>query len=241
MTTKFVIGMEMQIPYEDPKMYNRFLDWLIDYKPDRLIMIGDFLDVPGPSRWNRGTAAEYQATLGKECEKATDYLYLLRQAYDGWIGYHSGANHESRIQSYINNQAPAFAGLHGLSLNYLLSLDKFEIEELPTYHQAAPGLLTTHGDKESLGKLGGSTALSGMRNKGQSLVCGHTHRHGLVYERFGLKTLFGMETGHMMSARKAKYIKNENPNWSAGWGVVEVTGNQLSPHLVTYRNGRVNG
>jgi hypothetical protein len=48
-----------------------------------------------------------------------------------------------------------------------------------------------------------------------------------------------METGHMMAVKKADYIKNDNPNWSAGWGVVEVNGTSLSPSIITYRNGKV--
>jgi len=239
-TTKIVIGMEMQIPYHDGRMFARFLDWMDGYKPDQLIMIGDFLDVPGPSRWNKGTAMEYAATLQTEVDRAKDLLGVLRFAQPNiWIGYHTDANHESRIQNYINRYAPALSGVVSLRLSSLLDLDGFVIEELPKYYDAAPGLVTTHGDKEVLSKYGGGTAISGARNKGKSLVCGHTHRHGLIYERFGRKTIFGMETGHMMAVKKADYIKNDNPNWSAGWGVVEVNGTSLSPSIITYRNGKV--
>lgn len=237
---KVVIGLEMQIPYESPRMFASFLQFMEDYKPDRLVMIGDFLDVPGPSRWNRGTALEYQGTLQKECDKAVGYLSLLRESYSGWIGYHTGANHESRVQNYINRYAPALGNVKGLQLSELLNLEKFEIEELPKYYQLAPGVKTTHGDKDSMSKYGGGTALAAARNKGQSVICGHTHRHGLIYERFGTKTIWGMETGHMMDVKKADYIKNDNPNWSAGWATVEVgESGELHPQIITYRNGRV--
>lgn len=240
MTEKIVIGLEMQIPYEDPKMFTAFLQWALAYKPDKLIMIGDFLDVPGPSRWNKGTAMEYAATLQKEVEKAKDYLWRLRTVLPNtWIGYHSKANHEERISAYVSRYAPALSSLPGITLSNMLDLESFGIEELPVYYDAAPGLITTHGDKDVLSKVGGGTAVSAARNKGKSVVCGHTHRHGLIYERFGRKTIFGMETGHMMDIKKADYIKNENPNWSAGWGLVEVSGRELAPHIVTYRNGRV--
>jgi len=69
-------------------------------------------------------------------------------------------------------------------------------------------------------------------------VCGHTHRHGIIYERFGRKTIFGMETGHGMSVSKAGYIKHGNPNWSAGWGTLEVSpSGRVHPEIVTYRAG----
>lgn len=232
---KIIIGMEMQIPYEDPKSFNAFCDFVVDYSPDGIVMVGDFLDVPGPSRWNRGTAQEFEGSLQKECDTAQKYLHLLRSVYTGWIGYHTQANHEMRIQNYIRAKAPAFANLRGLTLSSLLDLKGFKIEELGVYSKF-DGFTTTHGDKGSLSKYGGGTAISAARKIGTNVVCGHTHRHGVIYERFGQKNIFGLETGHMMNVKKASYV--DHPNWSQGFGVVESTKSGVWPSVVTTRNGK---
>lgn len=238
---KVVIGGEMQIPYHDPAYVRAFVSFIDHYEPDEVVLIGDFLDAPGPARWNRGTAAEYCSDLERECATGRLILGEIRGTYSGKLGYHIG-NHEERIDVYARTKAPAFAGLEALRVSSLLDFKGFGITELPGFYNVAPGVLSTHGHLgKTLSKYGGGTALAAARNRGMSLVCGHSHRHGIIYERFGTKTIFGMETGHGMSVAKAEYIRNGNPNWSAGWGTLETFQGGVHPSVVAFRNGRAVG
>lgn len=237
------IGMEMQIPYHDVKLFKLFVQWLSEYQPAELVIIGDYLDAPAPSRWNRGTAEEYAGNLQGEANTAKRYLADLRNVYAGPISYLMG-NHEERIAVYARTKAPAFVSLDALRVPNLLSFSTFDVTEVQPFYSPTPGLVVTHGHLTNAGvsKYAGGTAMALARNQGMSLVCGHTHRHGIIYERFGRKTIFGMETGHMMDVKKAGYIKTGNPNWSAGWGCVEVDSHGgLWPSMVTYRGGRLQG
>lgn len=235
---RIVIGLETQIPYHSRKVFLAFLRFLKDYQPTKLICIGDFLDAPAPARWNRGTAAEYAGNLQAECNVGKAMLAEIRAVYDGPFGYHTSANHEARIDNYARTKAPAFADLEALRVKNLLDLDAFEIEELPTINHLTPDTVTTHGDTGSLSRYGGGTAIGIARRLGKNVICGHTHRHGIVHERFGSRQVFGMECGHMMDVKKATYIRDGHPNWSPGWGVLEIRDSGIQPITVTCsRNG----
>lgn len=218
-----MVGLEMQIPYENPKHFSAFLQYALDFKPDRVVIIGDFLDVPGPSRWNRGTALEFSHDLQKECTKGNDYLRQLRNTVGDQcvIDFHNG-NHEKRVQSYIRNKAPAFDGLDALRIPNLLGFDLLGINLLADVAPFASGWITTHGDSisKSVSAISGGTAIRQGKRLGKSVICGHTHRLGMINETLMGKSLTGIETGHMMDLNKASYVSY--PNWQAGFAAFEL-------------------
>lgn len=221
--TRVLVGLELQIPYQNRKLFDGFLEFAEDFVPDRVVVIGDYLDVPGPSRWNRGTALEFAGTLQRECVRGQEYLAELRNTVGDscQVDFHEG-NHEKRIESYIRNKAPAFAGLDALRIPHLLGFDKLGIRLLADVAPFARGWISTHGDvvARTLSKSGGSSAVIQAKRVGKSVVMGHTHRLGLVSETVAGKTLTGVETGHMMDLKKASYVAY--PNWQAGFAAFEI-------------------
>jgi len=221
-----VIGGECQIPFHSKPMWRSFLDFIKSFKPEQVILIGDFLDCPAPARWNRGTAAEYAGKLQAGLDAAKRMLGELRDVHDGYLGFHIG-NHEARINTYARTKAPALADLECLEVSSLLDFEGFDIEQRKSIHNlgGAPGWTTTHGDLGSLSKYAGGTALAFGRRIGRSVFCGHTHRLGILNESYGMgasTTVCGVESGHMMDVRKADYIKHQSPNWQGGWAVAEI-------------------
>lgn len=236
---RVLIGLEMQIPYENPKLFRSFLDFAKDFNPERIVVIGDFLDVPGPARWNRGTALEFRGTLGMESRRGYEYLRELRGLVGSStvIDFHEG-NHEKRIQSYVRNKAPAFEGLDVLSIPSLLRFDELGINLLPDVSPLAQGWVTTHGDvvASTVSRTSGGTALIQARKIGKSVICGHTHRLGMINEQLAGKSLTGVETGHMMDLNKASYVYA--PNWQAGFAAVEISENKVQKIHLTKLNSQ---
>lgn len=232
--TKVVVGLETQVPYENPKVFTAFCSFLSEFEPDRVVGIGDHLDCPAPARWNRGTAAEYATSLQKEIDTLKNMFSCIRFYYDGPLELHSG-NHEERIEIYTRTKAPAFADLDCLSVPELLDYRGYGITALPRVATVAPGWVTTHGDIGGSSKYSGGVAIGLARKLGKSVVCGHTHKLGHIQESNGYaasKTLHGVETGHMMDVKKAAYIKDGAPNWQSGWVALEIKGAQVHVHLV---------
>lgn len=243
---RVVVGGELQIPYHSPKVFATWLDFICDFMPDRIVIIGDYLDCPAPARWNRGTAAEFRGNLQAEADKGQELLWQTRvTAGDSCqIDFHEG-NHEKRIQTYIRTKAPAFAGLDGLKIPSLLGFEKLGISLLPEFSRLASGWYTTHGDaQKTISPIGGNTALALARRRRHSVVMGHTHRLGMISESSGPAAryvLTGIETGHMMDVSKAGYISNGSPNWQAGFAAFEIDNDKVNQiRLVRVDNsGRV--
>lgn len=230
MSEKIVIGLEAQIPFHNRKTVDAFIDFVSSYQPDRIVCIGDYLDCPAPARWNRGTAAEYAGKLQKEVNTAKSILGEIRDVFSGKFDYHIG-NHEDRIETYAITKAPAFADLDCLKVASLLEFDQYDITQLPTYARLAPGWFTTHGDKpKASSRYAAGTAIALGRRRGVSLIAGHTHKQGIIRERFGQRTITGVEVGHMMATEKASYT--DTPNWASGWVVVEAGDHGVHVELV---------
>lgn len=222
----------MQVPFESRKAFDTSVDFIFDFAPDRIVVIGDMLDCPAPARWNRGTAAEFRGNLQKEANAAQEYLRQIRFAAGDTclIGFHEG-NHEKRIATYVRTKAPAFAGLDGLKIQNLLGFEKLQITQLPEFSRLASGWYTTHGDaQKTISSIGGNTAMALARRRRHSVVMGHTHRLGMISESSGpgaRYVLTGIETGHMMDTSKAEYISSGSPNWQAGFAAFEIDNDKM--------------
>ena len=228
MDSKFyVIVPDLQIPHEDPRFVRNLFEYIKDRNPYGVIFIGDNVDCTAPARWNKGTSEEFAGTLQYEFDKWRAYGNSLRSVYAGYVGVHFG-NHEKRIRSYLLRDAPAFSSLRSLRLENLLSLDELEFKALPDHYDIAPGWVTHHGDNASISDIAGRTAANYAAKIGKSVICGHTHRAGIIAESTGynarLKTRYGVEVGHGMLESKAHYT-NGVMNWQKGFATLEVVDN----------------
>lgn len=82
-----------------------------------------------------------------------------------------------------------------------------------------------HGDEGKFSSIPGNTALSLAQQAGMSVVCGHTHRGGLVSVSRGYNgnrtSLYGLEVGHLCSYEKMEYLGPAKFNtWSQGFGIL---------------------
>src|SRR5579884_1682518 len=87
-----VILPDTQIPYEDPALMRTFIRFIGAVKPSRVVHVGDLMDQPEPSRWNKGAAGEYAPTLAASFERTQKYHRELRDVYDGPLHIKEG-NH----------------------------------------------------------------------------------------------------------------------------------------------------
>ena len=97
-----------------------------------------------------------------------------------------------------------------------------------------------HGDEGNVQPTAGATALGLAKRSGMSVVCGHTHRMGLTHYTQawakGSRTVWGMEVGHLMDLKYAKYIRGALFTWQRGFGILHVDGKNVMPQLVPIVN-----
>jgi predicted phosphodiesterase len=245
MAKRIVIIPDTQMPYDDRKALKAVIRFIGEYQPDQVIHIGDVVDFPQPSRWNKDTAGEFEGSVFEDCDQVKRRLLEpLRKVYQGPIGVHEG-NHDERPRTYLAKYAPALAESGAFNIETLLDFDGFGLTLLPEFYKVAPDWVTTHGHRGqiSLSRIAGATALNAGKKFLTSVVMGHTHRQGIMSHTFGVgggvtKIVTGMEVGHLMNQRVAHYLKGGTGNWQMGFGLLTVDGQHVKPELVPIHRGK---
>ena len=226
-----VIVPDLQVPHHSQKHVNVLINFIQHLQPAGVVSVGDEADFTGISRWAHGTPLQYETNLHKERQETVRVLAALG------VTEMVRSNHTDRLFNTIKMRVPEFRHLPELTLEKFLRLDELGI----TYHkqptEIAPGWLIAHGDEGNLSQTGGVTALNLAKRFGKSVVCGHTHRAGLVHHTeavAGVETrvLYGLEVGHMMNMRKATYLKGGYGNWKQAFGLLHIDGKRVQPQLV---------
>lgn len=237
MSKRIVVISDLQVPYQSRPAVDAVARFIKAYKPDDVVCVGDEIDAPQISRWNKGLAGEFTRDLGKDRDETCRVLEHLQ------IRHIQRSNHTGRLLSYVKKYAPGLAGLPELSIEGFLRLADLGIEYHHKPYAVAPGWLMMHGDEGGLSQEPGKTALNLARKVGRSVVCGHTHRLGLqpftesVNGRVTAQR-WGFEVGNLMNLAKASYLMTGGANWQLGFGMLYVEGNNVTPRPVPiHRDG----
>jgi hypothetical protein len=207
-----------------------------------LLCVGDELDCQTISTYARGTALEFEGSLQRNIIGLKGLLKEFRSAIGRSKPFQiSRSNHTARIERYIAKFAPGFSCIDSIKIENLLGYNDKDINVKynRSLTEVAKGVLLGHGDEGRLYSQAGATALGLALRTGKSVVCGHTHRAGLMHQSFGysakLSKVFGMEVGHLcdLSSPGMKYTKGY-ANWQAGFGILYEQNGQVKPELVTF-------
>lgn len=227
---------DMQVPYQDQKFLNALVKFTRDYQPDVLAHVGDHLDAPEPSRWNKGMAGEYAPTLQKSIDASIGILRDFRDAAPNAPFHFKMGNHDERVETYVSRYAPALGSLEALRFENLLDFAAMDIQIHRTLFDLAPGWLLAHLHETGLNRTAGGSAMGLARKTGKSVVGGHTHKAGIQSDAFGyggkVKQIFGMEVGHAMDISKAGYLKYGGAAWTQAFGILHTDGRNTFPQLV---------
>ena len=131
---RVVVLSDLQIPYQDNKTVDAVIDFVKYYKPDELWCVGDELDAPEPSRWNKGMAGEYASTLQQGIDDTKEIVSRFKKALGRKPFYIQRSNHTDRIDTYIRKYAPAFSSLKSLEIEELLGYNFLGIIYLHNMH-----------------------------------------------------------------------------------------------------------
>lgn len=169
--------------------------FIVDEKPDYIIIIGDFLTLDALSAWDRNKRKKMEGRrYNKEIEAGNEALDLLfhdmkqynvkrskrhRKQYKPEIVYIEG-NHEDRLTRYLDTD-PTFDGMVGVKKD--LKLDKRKIKFVPyKEYYYVNGIGFTHIPFNKMAPVSGIdiTRKASMVNV-NSVVFGHTHEQHLSH------------------------------------------------------------
>lgn len=233
---RIVVLSDLQIPYNDKRATANVLEFIGQYRPEEVASVGDEVDFPQISRWNRGMEGEYKGDLEQHVQAGVKFFQDLRAVHTGPV-HISRSNHMDRPLAYVRKYAPGLLGLRQLTIPSLLQFDEVGVQYHEEPYELAPRWLLMHGDEGSLIKTPGGTAMGLARKTGYSVVCGHTHRAGIQHDHdvWGSKLRterFGMEVGNLMNRKSADYLKAGIDNWQQAFGILYVNGRNVTPSLI---------
>jgi hypothetical protein len=167
---KWIVVADMQVPFHDKKAIRSLYRFIEGEKPDGLLVVGDELDSPSPSHWQKGYAGEFSGQLQNEIDECHEVLAGFRAALGDGPIHLSRSNHGDRIRTYINRYAPALASLRGFEYEELLGLGRLGITFHKQPYEFAPGWVLAHADEGGSSQTAGGTALALAKKWGKSVV-----------------------------------------------------------------------
>jgi predicted phosphodiesterase len=208
-----LIVPDTHVPYHDQRAWELVMKAAKWFKPERIIIQGDFPDFYAVSSHSKDPArkSNLEWEVG-EVRKKLDELDNLGAKQKHWIA----GNHDDRLTRYLQDKAPELFGLVGIP--QLFELPSRGWTYTPYKDDRRFGRLYATHDVGTAGRYATYNALDTYQH---SVITGHTHRLSYVVEgnavgEFKLSASFGWlgDIGSIDYMHKAKAKKN----WALGFG-----------------------
>lgn len=214
MLKKILLIGDAHIPYEDKKAFDLMLRAARRFKPDIVVINGDFADFYGVSSHNKNPARALQ--LDKEMAAVINRLKQLK-AIGARDNYFIGGNHEDRLERYLRDKAPE---LHNfISIPSVLKLKELGFKYVAYKQHMNIGKLYITHDVGVAGRYSHYTAVNTFQ---KSIATGHTHRIGYAVEgdargKRHVTAMFGW-LGDVNEVDYQSRMKSTR-DWSLGFGI----------------------
>lgn len=209
---KVIILPDVHLTTKLPKSYKIVKRFIRSFKPDEIIILGDFMDCSSLSHWNesKSRAIEGQRYL-KEVEVANKELDFL-QRYSKKVTFVEG-NHENWCEQYIEKH-PEMEGLIEIPLKLRLKERGIEWCPMNTLYKMG-SLYFTHGCYTV--KYHASKHLQAF---GCNICYGHTHRFDAFQMVMKMQKPYVAYGLGCLCDKDPSYMKGRPNSWISQFGVV---------------------
>lgn len=208
---------DMHVPFHDKKFWKLVLKTIKKMEPDIVVVMGDFGDYKGISRYSKNPEDRAFSDELREVQKEIANLADVVDSV-GAQGVFCEGNHEDRLQRFIFDKAPE---LHGMLENEdLLCPEGWTWVPYNTMHKIGK-LYVTH----TLGPCGDTASKKNMDAAGDNIVVGHSHRLSVFYGGTHCgKSHVGMSVGCGVDYDEVDYMPKPvaRKNWQHGIGWARV-------------------
>jgi predicted phosphodiesterase len=201
---------DLHCPYEDKRATELMFDAMSHFRPDTVVIMGDFIDCLAVSHWSKDPRRAQ--SLKQEVDKAKSYLDRITARRKVFIA----GNHEDRLQRYLQEKAPEL--LEFVDIPSLLDLEKKKWEYVPYKASTTIGKIHITHDVGSAGRYNAYKALDTFQ---ASIVTGHTHRLAYVVEGDATGSCqVSTQFGWLGDVEQISYMHeiNAKRNWALGMG-----------------------
>lgn len=169
--TKIFFIPDTHVPYHDKRAFRLARSVCKEFKPDVVVILGDFADFYSVSSHEKSPDRKYG--LVEEAKQVRRCLKALNRSAPNARKIYVCGNHENRLERYIKNKAPELFNV--TTIEQVLDLENLGWEFIPYFDYAKIGRLIITHDTGAAGKNAHRKSLIDA-GSGNSIVIGHTHR-----------------------------------------------------------------
>jgi predicted phosphodiesterase len=232
---KVLFVSDIHAPYQDNTAIRAMIAFAKEFKPDRIILMGDVIDFYALSSFSKDPIRALK--LQKELDEAVSVLRIIRREFPkAKIDFLKG-NHENRLQRFLWNKASELSGLRNLTLPNLLKFDELNIIYHSTGRMKYRGKVVKHGN--IVRKYSAYTARGELDSTGISGFSVHTHRAGVHFQTNEGGKHFWYEFGCLCKLN-AEYMEGKTPNWQQAFGIgyFKLGSAKCNVHIIPIINGK---
>ena len=237
-------------PLHDLKAFDIVTEVIKDLKPNRVILLGDMLDLPD---WSTHFmhSPEFSFTTQASLDWLASWLAEVRP-YCKEMVYIEG-NHEKRMTDYIIKNTMHAYGIRPankpdvppvVSIPYLLGLADMDIQYVGNYPSGEfyinNNLVCIHGHK--VGAKSGQSVTKALDDARISTIFGHIHRlemaHKTIWTQGNPKIYQAVSLGTIARIDGIVPSGSARHNWQQGFGVVEYDEENFQVDTVGIYEGR---
>lgn len=233
---RIFIVPDTHVGYHDERAWSLLLNAVAAYQPTKVVVLGDFLDCEGLSRFPSNPTSSHGIRLQQDVDVARELLGQLVDAAPTAEREFIEGNHELRISKWVMTHAPGLYGLQGLELERMLGLEDlgYGYTHYDDCVELAPGMIAIHG--KMISKHSAWSAQKEADRWQVSGVSGHTHRLGVFHQTTYDGYRFWLECGYM--GRMDVPGAQATSNWQQGFGTVTIVDGNPWPNAHRIVDGK---
>lgn len=211
---RVLIVPDTHVPYEDGRAWNLMLKCARDWKPDTIVILGDFGDFYSVSSHDK--RPDRVRLLDDEVASINVRLTEL-DGLNASEKYFIAGNHEDRLERYLTQKAPELFNL--VKVRDLFKLDSRGWKYTPYKQSLKLGKLNLTHD---CGNAGGQAHTKALGTFQHNIVIGHTHRMSVAYEGNAAgESHVGAMFGWLGDVKGIDYMHQVQAlrGWQLGFGV----------------------
>ena len=211
MIKKVIILPDVHMTDICPKDYLPVKKFIKQFKPDEIILLGDFMDVSSLSAWDYDKKRLMEGKrFKKELDRSNKELDFLQQ-YTKKIIYLEG-NHEDRINRYLDKN-PEMEGLIEVEEHLELRSRKIKFIKMNDLYKLGD-MYFTHGMYTNL-----HHARKHLQTLGCNICYGHQHSTQTAMQNMAMQKPYMAYALGTLGDKKPDYLKNRPGNWINQFGI----------------------
>ena len=230
---------DIHIPYYNEAALNAALFYLLDWKPECIILNGDCIDLYHGSNFDKDPR---NRDLAYEFDLLKQFIRELKSLFPNTRIIYKAGNHDERYETNILQRVPHFVNLSWMTLETAIHWgEEFKIEVVKNKRIIKAGHLNIlHGHEFAKGFIAPVNVSRGFYLRAKAnVIAGHHHRISEHLEKDINENMIGAWSTGCLCELNPKYMPINS--WQHGFATVEILNDQghFQVNNIRILNGKI--